>query len=177
MSVTKAPIEADNEARTTSLGLFGSACEYFAVAVAVAANDKLGADQRRFGIALMPVNFLIGQAVELALKAYLREAGATLKDMRSLGHDLELSFREAISKGLVISWDATDQTMVSLLNQQYRPREFQYIKTGSKVFPQIEPLSKTTAKLLKAVGDQVPDAKGFFLGQRVGRAVLDVLQR
>jgi hypothetical protein len=175
MVLSKAQIEADNEARTTSLGLFGYACEYFAVAMA--ANEGLDANQRRFGIALMPVNFLLGQAIELALKAHLRESGATLKRLRGWGHNLEVLFEAAVGKGFSVEWNALDRAMLSLLNSQYCSREFQYIKTGTKTFPQIEPLSKSAAKVLRAAGDQIPHAKGFFLGKRVGRSVLEVLRQ
>jgi hypothetical protein len=172
MEATRAQIEADDEARTTSIGLFGYACEY--LAVAIAANEKLGADQRPFGIALMPVNFLIGQAIELAFKAFLRESGATLKEMRALGHNLNALLAEAIKKGLSIAWNTTDTTILALLNEQYQPREFQYIKTGIKTFPQIEPLSKTAAKVVASVAGQVPNASGFFLGNRIGRTIAEI---
>jgi hypothetical protein len=96
--------------------------------------------------------------------------------MRTWGHDLDALFNEAIARGLTVAWNATDRTLLVLLNEQYRSREFQYIKTGYKTFPQIDPLAKTVAKMLKAVGDQVPSARGFFLGKRVGRSVMEVLK-
>jgi hypothetical protein len=66
--------------RTTSIGLARYATEFFEAALA--ADDKLGKKEGYEIVAPIPVMFLVGQAIELALKAYLLAKGVELRKLR-----------------------------------------------------------------------------------------------
>lgn len=63
------------------------------------------ANQIRPSEFLEPLGFLLGMATELALKAYLLDAGVTEKALASkkMGHDLRALLRECIRTGLEIA--------------------------------------------------------------------------
>ncbi len=168
---TDAEIEADNESRTTSTGMYRYALEYFASAVA--ANAEIGDPGPRRDVAPMPVNFLIGQSLELALKAYLREKGYKLKALRKLGHDLSETMRAAQGEGLIVpGWNAGLGGLLDLLNNAYKARELQYIRTGAKTFPTIDPLLQLVATVIYSVEPDIPYGRGFYSGDGMGKYVL-----
>jgi HEPN domain-containing protein len=47
-----------------------------------------------------PIVFLIGQSIELSLKAFLRGAGFADSQLRKINHDIEEAFRVAKENGL-----------------------------------------------------------------------------
>jgi len=85
--------------RTTPLGLARYANEFFEAALA--ADDILGKKEGHEIIAPIPVMFLVGQAMELALKAYLLAKGVELRKLRyEYGHNLHRCLRKAKELGL-----------------------------------------------------------------------------
>lgn len=98
-----------------------------------------------------PVYFLYVHAIELALKAYLRAQGATLEDLKSIGHSLPELLKRARQKGLHDSNAPTATTQIlKTLDVYNRTHEFRYIVTGFKTLPTVAALDVAAAGLLKA---------------------------
>ena len=98
--------------------------------------------------------FLIGQAIELALKAYLLAKGVPPKKLRSdYGHELHRSLRKAKELGLsdVVSLSAEEKGIIDLLDDLYSSKQLQYIVTGSKTFPVFGPLESVARKLVYGI--------------------------
>ena len=76
-----------DEERTSAFGLARYAREYFDCALAA---DKVVGQRTGYEvIAPAPVMYLVAHAIELALKSFLRHKDVSLKDLRSLSHNLE----------------------------------------------------------------------------------------
>ena len=99
----------------------------------------------------MPYYFLLGQSIELSLKAFLLGHGTPLKELRSkkYGHDLEALLNEAYRLGLEVKLDGTHRAVIHLLGVEYLDRRFQYIRTGMLRLP--EP------RLAQAAADKLSD--------------------
>jgi HEPN domain-containing protein len=142
--------------RTTPIGLARYAADFFDTALA--ADEIIG---RRPGfeiIAPIPVMYLVGHAIELALKAYLLANGITLRKLkRNYGHDLHRILRKAKELGLQDSVELTDddESMVELLNELYSTKQLQYIVSGSKTYPVFGPLHEVAEKLVRGIGENV----------------------
>lgn len=142
----------DDPNRTTPIGLVRYACEFFEAALA--ADEKLGNKSSYEIIAPIPVMFLIGQSIELALKAYLLSKGIELRKLRhDYGHELHKSLRKAKELGLfeAISLSSEDIGIVELLDSLYSTKQLQYIVTGAKTFPVFGPLEKVARKLVYGI--------------------------
>jgi hypothetical protein len=142
----------DDPERTTSIGMARYATEFFEAALA--ADDKLGKKSGHEVVAPIPVMFLIGQAIELALKAYLLAKGVPLRNLRrDYGHELHRSLRKAKELGLgdVVSLSAEEEGIIDLLDDLYSSKQLQYIVTGSKTFPVFGPLESVARKLVYGI--------------------------
>lgn len=152
---------ADENARTTSLGLTRYAIEYFASAMA--ADDAIGQQEGHEIIAPMPVNHMMAIAIELSLKAFLRERGVDAYELKNkYGHDLVLLFERARAEGLTGPWTSQEEGLLAILNKPYKAREFQYIKTGARTLPVFGPLTDLAVSILRASMDGIPFAKNFL---------------
>ncbi len=157
----------DDPSRTTSVGLLRYGAEF--MEAALAADEKMGQKAGHEIVAPVPVMFLVGQAIELALKAYLLSKGVELSKLRlKYGHDLHRCLRKAKELGLLdaVPLQADEETAIEILNPLYASKQLQYIVTGAKTFPVFGPLERAAAKLLKGVGAHV----GY-----VPKALLNVL--
>lgn len=138
--------------RTTSIGMARYATEFFEAALA--ADDKLGKKEGYDDIAPIPVMFLVGQAVELALKAYLLKKGVTLRKLRRrYGHELHRSLRKAKELGLadVVHLSSEEEGILGLLDALYSTKELQYIVTGAEQFPIFGPLESVARKIVYSI--------------------------
>ena len=138
--------------RTTSIGMARYATEFFEAALA--ADDKLGKKEGYDDIAPIPVMFLVGQAVELALKAYLLKKGVTLRKLRRrYGHELHRSLRKAKELGLadVVHLSSEEEGILGLLDALYSTKELQYIVTGAEQFPIVGPLESVARKIVYSI--------------------------
>ena len=138
--------------RTTSIGMARYATEFFEAALA--ADDKLGKKEGYDDIAPIPVMFLVGQAVELALKAYLLKKGVTLRKLRRrYGHELHRSLRKAKELGLadVVHLSSEEEGILGLLDAIYSTKELQYIVTGAEQFPIFGPLESVARKIVYSI--------------------------
>lgn len=160
--MSQSPVFNDANGQTTPLGLLRYAIEYYAAADA--ADDAIGDDHGHGIHAPMVVNFLVGQAVELALKAYLLQAGVSVAELKSkkFGHDLLALFDEAMTRGIgngqMIGERA--RAMLNLLNSPYKDRELQYFKAGTKeAFPVFGPLQEAAVVVLRVAIAQIAGAE------------------
>lgn len=146
----------ENPTRTTPIGLIRYAFEF--MEAALAADDKMG---RRSGfeiIAPVPVMFLTGQSIELALKSFLLLKGIPLNKLRKdYGHNLHRSLRKAKELGLfsIVSLSEAELETIEILNTLYSSKELQYIVTGTKKYPAFGPLAHATRRLLHCIGHAV----------------------
>jgi hypothetical protein len=146
----------DDPERTTPVGLARYATEFFEAALA--ADDKLGKTDGYEVIAPIPVMFLVGQSIELALKAYLLFKGVDLRTLRrDYGHELHRSLRKAKELGLydVVKFSEEEEGVVELLDSLYSTKQLQYIVTGAKTFPVFGPLESVTKKLVSGIASVV----------------------
>jgi hypothetical protein len=142
--------------RATSLGIIRYSIEYFAAAVATQEKLELGAPG---GVAVAPVYTLAGHSIELALKAFVRQHGADLKDLKNLGHDLDAAMDAAEATGLQ---HAADRTQLSLLNQEYSQHRFRYIRTGYVQLLDVDSLFSLTAAVFEPCITNIPMAWRFM---------------
>jgi hypothetical protein len=142
----------DDPERTTSIGMARYAIDFFEAALA--ADDKLGDKLGYEVIAPIPVMFLVGQAIELALKAFLLKKGVELRKLRhNYGHDLHRSLRKAKELGLadVVALSAEEERVLAILDALYSTKQLQYIVTGAKTFPVFGPLEALGRRLVYGI--------------------------
>ncbi|WP_156529203.1 hypothetical protein [Caballeronia udeis] len=136
----------NDDDRTTAIGLARFAYEYIDASRVVDNHhaDKHPGEQ----ISPMPAYFLVHHGIELTLKAYLRHAGVTIRELGSkkYGHDLHACYRKAKELGLLNIFNETSNDLNAMqmlvgLNDRHGLR---YIRTGMKQFPLwsiVEPLA------------------------------------
>lgn len=119
--------------RTTPYGMWRYGNDFREAATAVS--------ERRNVEVFMPYYFLLGQSIELSLKAFLMGSGVPLDDLRKeFRHDLEKLLTEAQSRQLEIELklDKNQCAAIEILNWEYSDRRLQYIQTGAKSIPKPE---------------------------------------
>ena len=117
--------------RTTPFGMwrYGDDFRKAAIAVLSVHND------RHF----MPYYFLLGQSIELSLKAFLLARGMNLKELkRNYGHDLKklLDASRRRKLGNEAKLDGIHCGVIHILGIEYLDRRFQYIRTGGMQLPE-----------------------------------------
>lgn len=131
--------------RTEPFGMWRYGDDFRKAALAVLEKH----DERGF----MPYYFLLGQSIELSLKAFLMGRGVPLKELRSgnIGHDLKALLDEARRRklGLEVKLESAHCAVIHLLGIEYLDRRFQYIRTGMMSLPDTR-LAQETADLLSA---------------------------
>jgi hypothetical protein len=127
-------VEIDDEERTNSIGLFNTAEAWRLSAMA------LQAQRVKSGHTDQPVRFLYRHAIELYLKALLRQRYG-VKKLEDFGHKMKRLAKKAQSVGLTITDDAS--AVFSLIGDTEVLIEFLYIRTGAKTLPTLEALSRT----------------------------------
>lgn len=88
----------------------------------------------------IPYYFLLGQSIELSLKAFLLDVGITLKELRSrkFGHNLNSLLNECHSRNIenYVKLENRHFGVIGLLNLEYQAKRFQYIQTGRIFLPE-----------------------------------------
>ena len=146
----------EDPSRTTPLGMARYASDF--MEAALAADEKMGKKDGHEIVAPVPVMFLVGQAIELSLKAYLLLRGVSLRDLRTeYGHNLTKSLGKCIELELFtfVEFSEEELNTVHLLNEHYSSKQLQFIVTGAKTFPVFGPLERFSLKLIHAVCNQV----------------------
>lgn len=151
----------DDPERTTPIGMLRYAYDFYESALA--ADDKLGMKPGYEIIAPIPVMFLVGHALELALKAYLLSRGVPLRKLRqTYRHDLRRTLRKAKELGLsdVVALTEQDESTIELLNTLYESKQLQYIVTEEKEFPVFSPLQDVAEKILPGIANVLGYVRG-----------------
>jgi HEPN domain-containing protein len=130
----------DDDERTNSLGLFNTAEAFRLSAMALPI---------RHGHADKPPRFLYCHALELYLKALLRQKHSIVT-VRKLGHRIKLLMREAETLGLVVGDD--DRAVLTLINDTDAMIDSRYIRTGTKRLATLDALSRTSKSIRDAIG-------------------------
>lgn len=132
--------------RTSSMGLWTYAKNYLDAGYAVATSVPRA-------LAPTPAYYLYCHAIELALKAYLRGSGASIRDLKKIGHDLNKAYRKALGMGLANICTLTEELVdvIELVNPIYSNKEFEYIKIGAKTLPQIDVLQAAAGSLIYGI--------------------------
>ncbi len=150
--------EISEDDRTTGLGLVRYALEHFAGALAT--HTVLEGDWRVGVTSAAPVYSLSGQAIELGLKAFLRERGETPRDLRKkFRHNLIKALDAAEVAGLS---HAADRDQLALLNDEYDQYRFRYIRTGFVRLLEVNHLFQLTANILRPCLIAIPGAYRFM---------------
>ena len=131
----------DDDERTNSLGLFNTAEAYRLSAMSLPI---------RHGHADKPPRFLYCHALELYLKALLRQkhSMATVRD--KFGHQIKLLMREAEMLGLIVR--ENDRTVLTLIDDTDAMIDARYIRTATKALVALEALDRTCKSIRDGVG-------------------------
>lgn len=104
--------------------------------------------------------FLYGHGLELTLKSFLISQGCTDRKLRRIRHDLKRALRAARRHepfGQVIINDK-DRALVAWLNDYYKGKEFEYLVTGTKSFPNPDEVRNVCERMLQNVKPLVWEA-------------------
>lgn len=132
------------EERTTGMGLWTDAREMLDAAKHLAASKKFELGQ--------PLYYLLGHSLELAFKSFIRARGANLADLKNIGHDLDQGLIRAEQKGLgeLVNLSEKEKAVITMINQYYKFKEFEYRVTGAKKYPLSSDLISLIERLLNA---------------------------
>ncbi|QSI76659.1 hypothetical protein [Niveibacterium microcysteis] len=145
-----------DETRTTPIGMCRYACEFMLAAIAT--DESLGKEPAFKLVPPIPVLFLVGQSIELSLKAFLLSRGVTLRKLRfDYGHNLHDALRKSKELGLLslVALSSEELETIEILDDLYRTKQLQYIVTGMKTYPAFGPLKRAAIRLLQAIGTEV----------------------
>ena len=134
-----------DDERTTGMGLWTDAHEMLKAAKVVSEDPDL--------VGSSPAYYLAGHGIEEAFKAYIRARGSSLKELRSIGHNLEHALGAAVSHDIesLCTLTSQDKAMVAVLNPYYKAKHFEYRVTGYKSLPQLSDLLSLGQRVLAAI--------------------------
>jgi hypothetical protein len=135
-------VEPTDDERTNSLGLFNTAEAYQLSAMAL--------PEIKHGHADKPLRFLYYHALELYLKALLRQKHSMATVRNKFGHQIKLLAREAETLGLVVG--ENDRAVLVLIDDTDAMIDSRYIKTGTKRLATLEALRRTCKSIRDCVG-------------------------
>jgi len=132
----------DEESRTTAFGLLRYAEEYRQGAVLIHSNKVEG---QHSTVASM----LIGHSIELALKAFIRSRGASLRDLHDLHHNLKRSLDRATELRFdrLVKLSENAKHDICEFGEYHAAGSFRYIRTGALTLPSWASMA-TSASLL-----------------------------
>ena len=150
---------------TSPFGLLRFAEEY-----RLAANMVMkGKNQNEYS---NPAFMLIGQSIELSLKAFLLARGVPMERLRSklYGHDLGRLLDEAIRRRIdrLVELHEFHRNAIHLIAPIYKNHEFRYIVTGTRTLPKWGFIAHSAAELTSGQHD-------WLLRRRVGK--FDAMKR
>ena len=133
--------------RTSGMGLWTDANEMLQAAKHLMTVKRFAFSQ--------PLYFLLGHALELAFKSYIRAKGASLNSLRKIGHDLVVAKESAVTAGIeeLAQLNEQEHSAISIINEYYRRKEFEYRVTGGKTYPEAKLLADIVEKLLNKTRD------------------------
>jgi hypothetical protein len=136
---------ADNDGRTTSLGLFNTAESYWQAARSLKRRRKPRGTHPH-----NPTRLLYYHALELYLKALIRQKYSVAAMRDKFGHRLKRLAEEAGRMGL--SFDDEDEAVIALIDDTDAIIEARYIRTGPKTWADFGALDRTSKSLRASVG-------------------------
>ncbi|MBI4384612.1 MAG: hypothetical protein HY579_11325 [Nitrospinae bacterium] len=88
---------------------------------------------------LSPADYLYGHAIELVLKSFLQTKGHDKICLKKLRHDLGKILNEADRLGLkdICALGTEEIEAIETINPYYKGKEFEYLVTGFKSFPNL----------------------------------------
>jgi hypothetical protein len=137
--------------RTTSLGLFNFAEAFWRAAHVLAKAEVEG------GHADSPVRTLYYHAIELYLKALLRQHYSVDDLKNKFSHKFSRLATEAEANGL--TFDDEDRNVLALMTDTDVVMRARYIRTGPATFHTLEALERTCKSLRENVGALLRKAK------------------
>jgi hypothetical protein len=140
----------EDDDRTTSMGLFNTAEAYRLSAMA------LELAQAKIGHADKPVQLLYAHAIELYLKALLRQEHSVEAIRKGLGHNTGLLVKEAEKLGLFVT--AGDRDVFAIMEDTDALIEMRYIRTGAKTSLNLKALSRVCKSVRDSVGGLLREA-------------------
>jgi hypothetical protein len=81
-----------------------------------------------------PHYILVMHAVELALKAFLMKKGVGENKLKSIGHNLNALYKEAVDLGLSLD-DPNTYTLIAWINEWHQPVKIRYEFTEQRELP------------------------------------------
>lgn len=99
-------------------------------------------------------HFLVGHAIELALKAAITSVGTTEEHLRNkIGHDLGRALRAAdmVSESL----SELDRQNIAVLDAVYRAKALEYVEPGYMSLPALPGLIELTERIVRLVEPEV----------------------
>jgi hypothetical protein len=141
----------DRDSATTALGLARYARDYYRGAVAV--DDVLGGEPQWLVVAPAPAMHLAAHAIELVLKAYLRQRGYSVKEVVAFGHRLLETWQACCDNGIedFVCLSKNDREVLVVIARLHASHDLRYIRTGANVYPVFGSLQELVEKLLTAV--------------------------
>ena len=97
----------------------------------------------------------LGNAIELGLKAYLREMGMTEKEQMALRHDLEKAFEKAVERGYQPPHPALE-ALIKELNPHHKDTSLRYLVGTSVNLPEVSDAIVVVGWLLQSLHEQGP---------------------
>ena len=102
------------EERTSAIGLLLFGKSYLDSAEFLESNRHKGKLKLRFDA---PIFFLVGHALELMFKAYLRSTGNELNDLKKEGHGLRNLLSSAEAEGLQLGITRSERDHLAALDE------------------------------------------------------------
>lgn len=125
-----------------------------AVSFAAAADAYATADKLRDWF---PLYFMFGQSVELALKAFALNKGATERELMKIGHNLVEALGRAQSDGLNLPalFSAEERSAIALLGKWHLEQVTRYRLLRGYAIPRPQIIREVLEKLITAVYTEV----------------------
>lgn len=112
----------------------------------------------------LPICFLWGRSIELALKAFLLKNGITVDVLKkNFKHDLNKLLKEAEKHNIseYIGKDPIIWAIVRVINASYKTKEYEYRADGATYnIPDDSTANIVIARLLRGVGYSLTSGKG-----------------
>lgn len=83
--------------------------------------------------------YLYGHSLELAYKSYLHQNGIDIKELKKIGHNLEVALDKCVELEICKHIDINDnyRAVVKGINKYYSTKEFEYMSRTAKTFPNL----------------------------------------
>jgi hypothetical protein len=111
---------------------------------------KLLHDDDPLSLAWAPCFVNLGLAIELGLKGFLREQGATDAEQKALGHDLVKAFQESIARGFCPTHPLQSK-LADEINPHYKDMSLRYQIGTSVNLPLLDDAIMVTGLLMQAL--------------------------